>query len=327
MSIVLASKVIGAITPKLGCGYVYGHAGKIVTVDTLKAADKLWGYKGTYPSMTSGYYEVNGDYNKGRCARWMGKWATDCSGLIKWARREAGGEYADVSANGTYNQCTKRGTISTIKLIPGTLVFMYNKGKARMVHVGIYIGNGYCIEARSVQHGIVKTLLASRSWSHWGQPDWMQLDIKSEGGLSTSQTKVETDCGDASNIKSGDFGEPVIGKFTVNVTTLNVRKGPGASYEDIGDTHRNEVWNVFEAKNNWYRIGSMQWISGAYGVFSKSQLKWLKSSNCAISDDEFMSICNKIEAGGRYSDVQGIINGIYSSSHKFKDSWLRAEAK
>ena len=34
-------------------------------------------------------------------------------------------------------------------------------------HIGVYIGNGYVIEAMGTKYGVVKTQLAGRNWSHW----------------------------------------------------------------------------------------------------------------------------------------------------------------
>ena len=33
--------------------------------------------------------------------------------------------------------------------------------------MGIYIGNGFAIEARGTQYGVVKTAVASRNWTGW----------------------------------------------------------------------------------------------------------------------------------------------------------------
>ena len=34
-------------------------------------------------------------------------------------------------------------------------------------HFGVYIGNGYAIEAMGTRYGVVKTRVAARSWTHW----------------------------------------------------------------------------------------------------------------------------------------------------------------
>lgn len=54
----------------------------------------------------------------------------------------------------------KNGDISTIPDIPGILLFMSG-------HVGVYIGEGYAVEARGFDYGVVKTKVASRPWKNW----------------------------------------------------------------------------------------------------------------------------------------------------------------
>ena len=47
----------------------------------------------------------------------------------------------------------------------------------------------------------------------------------------------------------------------VNTTALNIRRGPGASYQDIGDLLRNDVVEIVEsAAGGWGRLG--QWYRG-----------------------------------------------------------------
>ena len=36
-------------------------------------------------------------------------------------------------------------------------------------HVGIYIGDGYAIEAMGTKYGVVKTKVSGRGWQKWGK--------------------------------------------------------------------------------------------------------------------------------------------------------------
>ena len=54
----------------------------------------------------------------------------------------------------------EKGSMVTMPEIPGILVHAPG-------HIGIYIGNGYAIEAMGTRYGVVKTAVASRNWTGW----------------------------------------------------------------------------------------------------------------------------------------------------------------
>lgn len=170
---VKASAFIAQMKKHLGHGYVYGTVGQICTVTLLKAKQRQYG-----SAMGNGYYQLDGDYSKGLCAKWLGIWVADCSGLIKAVRRDMTGVYRDVSAQGTYNQCWKTGTIGSMPMVPGCCVFKWYSSKNRMGHVGMYIGGGYVIESANARVGVIRTRL--KGWSHWGLLDWMEHDLPLE---------------------------------------------------------------------------------------------------------------------------------------------------
>lgn len=190
-----ASQLIEWCRHKVGSGYVYGTVGQLYTAAVEKSVKSMYG-----AIMPKGYYE-------NRCAKWRNKWVADCSGLFKAARKSLDGVWADVSAQGTYDQCpyAQRGEIATMPLQPGTYVFMYGKaaeGTIRMVHVGMYIGDGGVIEARGADYGIVITKLKNRGWTHWGKPVYVDYDIPAETGAAAVGSEV--DSGDASTPKGDD---------------------------------------------------------------------------------------------------------------------------
>ena len=98
----------------------------------------------------------------------------DCVGLIKgylWCEnaKDETPDYKmsqDVSANGMLEKCKVKGSISSMPDLAGVLVFMPG-------HVGVYIGEGYVIEARGHAWGVVKTKLKDRSWKNWGKCPWI----------------------------------------------------------------------------------------------------------------------------------------------------------
>ncbi len=197
-----ASAMIAALRAHVGDGYVYGTVGQECTIALLQAKQRQYG-----AAMGNGYYQLNGDYTNGDCARWLGKWVADCSGLIKAMRKQLSGVWRDVSAQGTYDQCptSQRGKIKTMPKVPGCTVYMWDSKKGRMGHVGMYIGNGLVIEARGVKYGIVITKLAGRKWTHWGLLDYMEHDLPREDGTPPPPEKPEDDAGDATNPKPDDL--------------------------------------------------------------------------------------------------------------------------
>lgn len=78
-------------------------------------------------------------------------YAFDCSGLIiHWLRDIKGLIDGDTTANGLYRQCTQRGELADWQMQAGDLVFRY--GTIKMVHVGVYVGNGMVIISIHAPH-------------------------------------------------------------------------------------------------------------------------------------------------------------------------------
>ena len=70
-----------------------------------------------------------------------------------------------------YSVSKTKGTIETLPEISGLILYM--KG-----HVGVYIGNGECIECTLGKYGdgVVKTKVAGRGWTHWLQLPWLDYN-------------------------------------------------------------------------------------------------------------------------------------------------------
>ncbi len=120
--------------PKVGCGYVWGAQGEILTRDVLNRLIRLHGRQKYY---FSGY----------SAEKWFGKQVFDCSGLIVWAANKLGIFQADYTAAGLYNLCQPIQSPSV-----GDLCFNKN-----LTHVGIYAGNGRYLHAKGTKDGVVIT--------------------------------------------------------------------------------------------------------------------------------------------------------------------------
>jgi cell wall-associated NlpC family hydrolase len=140
----MKKKFLELIRSKLGCGYVYGAQGEILTKVLLDTLINRFG--------RSNYYF--GGYS---AEKWLGKECFDCSGLIVWALQQLGLLTTDLTADGLYRICEP---ISREALEPGDLVF-YQNSNGYKTHVGVYMGNGKVIHARGTAYGVVETEMFS----------------------------------------------------------------------------------------------------------------------------------------------------------------------
>ena len=136
----------------------------------------------------------------------------DCVGLIKgylWCDSPDGypkyNAAQDVAVEGLYRKCSRKGDISTLPETPGVCVFMANMG-----HVGVYIGDGYVVEAMGHAYGVVKTQLHNRNWSLWGMPSWLTYNETTQSTqLSTPAQQFKTMKTDLPLLRRGAKGVPV----------------------------------------------------------------------------------------------------------------------
>lgn len=96
--------------------------------------------------------------------RGQGKYV-DCSYLTQWTYKQKGINLAGTAGEQLRQAEQKGWTISKSELQPGDLVFWGGNSSRykNCGHVGIYVGNGECIEASSSKSGVVKRKL-------WGSP-------------------------------------------------------------------------------------------------------------------------------------------------------------
>lgn len=144
-------------------GYVWGTYGNVLT-------ESLLSYKiQQYPDWVG----QNAGFIR---SHWLNRRCTDCVGLIKgygWLDASTGAiRYGtngmpDYGANTMYRAATQAGVsgqdygpISNMPDIVGLAVHMDG-------HIGVYIGNGYVIEAANTSSGVIKTKLVGRGWTEW----------------------------------------------------------------------------------------------------------------------------------------------------------------
>jgi cell wall-associated NlpC family hydrolase len=226
------NKLLALATTKIGCGYVWGAQGEMITDQKLKWFEDTFG--------VSHYVFKNVNASK-----WIGKQAFDCSGLVLWCLQQLGvlANNRDYSAAGFYTElCTP---ITKTQLVPGDLAFC--KNSSGIYHIAIYAGNNKTVEAKSTSYGVVSGTLNS------GFNVFGRLKLK---------------VGDTEEVKEIPIGVATVNKIS---SVLNVRSGPGTGYTDIGDVYSGNVLTVYEIKDGWYRIGVNKWISGMYVTYKRNK--------------------------------------------------------
>lgn len=139
-----------------GWGYVWGTYGNVLT-------RSLFDYKlQQYPDGVGKY----ADFIRNN---WLNRRTADCVGLVKgygWLDEKSleikygTNGMPDYGANQMYQSAIESGTMDTMPDIIGLAVW-------KQGHIGIYIGNGYVIEAMGTKYGVVRTELSKRNWSGW----------------------------------------------------------------------------------------------------------------------------------------------------------------
>jgi hypothetical protein len=136
--------------------YLWGANSEVITKELTS---RLYQY---FKSKT-----YNKAYYDGKLIDGKGSIGADCSGAFMPVSG------FDTTAQGYYNKCNIKGTISKLPLSKVCLVF--RKNAVGMVnHIGLYCGNGYTIEMKSSKDNCVKQKLQKSRWTHYGIPVWIE---------------------------------------------------------------------------------------------------------------------------------------------------------
>ena len=220
-----------------GWGYIYGTAGKMWTQELQNRMNKT----------TEDKYAKSRRYG----AKWIGKMVTDCSGLVRWALLQYN---ISVSHHAWYlytDYCDFKGKLISgnrddgQKIRPGTLVFI-KSNKEHIHHVGVYVGDDICIEAKGVEYGVVTSKLSH--WEFWGE----LKDV------------------DYSNNKINVVEVSGLMKATVNNPgkCLNVRSNAGKQYPVVFQLKRGDVVEILDkSENDWWQIQYNGRIGWAYSKY------------------------------------------------------------
>lgn len=145
----------------------------------------------------------------------FGQRVHDCVGLIKgylWSETPKSTPVycaeQDVAVSGLYRSCVRRGDIARMPQITGACVFMEGLG-----HVGVYVGDGYVVEASGHAKGVVRTRLKDRGWALWGLPGWISYGDApadwAQGAAVAAGTEKNSTAVQLPLLRQGDVSEAV----------------------------------------------------------------------------------------------------------------------
>lgn len=194
--------------------YLWGANGEIITKDLC---DRLFK---TYGSST-----YNRQYYDNKLKEGVGRIGADCSGAM------CPMSGFDTTAQGYYNKCDTKGSISSIIKNKVCLVFK-GKSTSSINHIGVYLGNGYVVEMKSSKDNCVRSKLETGGWKWYGIPNW--IDYSSAPTLNTSSI---IKCVDVSSYQ-GDINWNLVKSAGVNYAILKVIR------KDLNpDTKFEKNWN------------------------------------------------------------------------------------
>ena len=98
--------------------------------------------------------------------KWEGRLAHDCAQLTRFAAKAAGLSLPS-GATSQWNDgdWAASGLIATLPR--DAIAFVYRKRDSRMVHTGVYMGDGTVCEARGHSDGVVRGEVGDYPWTHW----------------------------------------------------------------------------------------------------------------------------------------------------------------
>ena len=186
----------------------------------------------------------------------------DCSGAFEYWYKQAG-SYCPHGSNSMYRTHSKiKGRIGEIELKPGMPVYRHKNdggepdkyksdGLGNFNHVGLYIGNGKCIEAKGEQYGVVISDISS--WEYTSQLKYTVYDVE-EG--SSSDADVISGADAPVDDPAEQYSFPIAAHVsTPQGGSLNLRKKPSTSSDStiMKRIPNDTQLTLTDSKPGWYR--------------------------------------------------------------------------
>lgn len=152
---------------KKGCGYVWGATGYTLTQSKLNELINQ------YPQYVS----------QSKNGKWIGKQVFDCATFVRFALKEINvSMVSGASSQWKKTNWEAKGTIDTLPKDKVCILYREAPTANPMQHTGIYLGDGYVMDARGSSSGVVYSALGKYPWTHWAIPKGLydNLDLKDQ---------------------------------------------------------------------------------------------------------------------------------------------------
>ena len=199
-------KVVTWLNDKIGDYYIWGSTGYVLTKSKL---DELITQ---YPNYVS--------YSKNSKA--IGHRVWDCASLVRYAMKQIGiSMVSGATSQWKKTKWARKGTID--QLSKDQVACLYRWTGSVMQHTGIYLGDGYVIDARGSGAGVIKSKLSSYPWTHFGQPQGLIKKEQTNEVISVSyQAKVVADSGSTVRMRSAPSKEASVSATIALGTIVDV---------------------------------------------------------------------------------------------------------
>ena len=217
-----ASQVIQFAKSKIGCGYVWGATGQILTPSELQKLKRL------HPDKV----------DESIVKKWMNKEVYDCAGFVYSAFKTVG---ITLNTGATLiwegkKRFKNSGRINTLPTDKVCILFKQDTSvtsKVSMSHTGIYILNGEFIHSGGSKIGVQPGKMAGSFWTHWALLKDLYEEVMVEACSSyPCQGKV-------ANASSGE---------------VKLRKGPSTNDSIIIKIKVGEIVTLNSYKDGWYSL-------------------------------------------------------------------------
>ena len=154
---------------------------------------------------------------------------------------------AGVSSQWKKTNWAEKGTIDTLPRNKVCCLYREDPKANPMQHGGVYLGNGYEIDARGSRDGVIKKKVDSYKWSHWGIPKGLEDQNNDEVIKVLYKATVYAESG----------------------SSVRMRAQPNTNAEVIKNVPLGIPVDVLEEQGEWSRIG----LDGTTGYMMSKFLK------------------------------------------------------